>query len=793
MASTLIISEKADAGRRIAFFLSEGKAKQKRSKGLNYIEFENESGNYYVVPLSGHIVELDFPKALKDWRFDTLEKLIGSVLDRNVKNRTAYESLKQMSKTVDSVVVATDYDREGELIGTEALDIIHDGNSFNGKIYRAKFSALTGKEIRDAFNNYISVDYNLSDSARAREEIDLYWGAVLTRFFSLVSGRIGKDFLSIGRVQTPTLAIVIKRDEEIDNFVPETFYEIKVDFLKDGVFTGVHEEGRIFDRKRADEIFKKIDGKDGEVEKFEDVEERIYKPSPFNTTEFMREASKVGVMPGKAMKIAEKLYIKGFISYPRTDNTVYQKSINLKAIAEKFRKGYFEKESSMVLEQEFIRPSRGKMQANDHPPIYPTEYAEKAKLRDDEWRVYELIVRRFLATIYREGKRGVKSATIDISGEKFLTQGQRILDPGWLAIYPYRKIQETYHPDLEVGEKVKGERWRMEEEQTKPPSRYDMGSLIKEMERLNLGTKSTRHDIIEKLQGRGFIEGNPVRGTPLGRSLIKSVMSVDSKISEPDMTAELEGFMDEIASGKREMSDVVTVSRSMLSNVLKDLYENRDRITETIKTALETGKSIGKCPEHGDDISAIKIRDSIRFKCAHKGCSIDYYAKIRGLIKESEKNCPVCSLPVVMIIRRGQSPEEVCIKTTCEFNTKRRNVGKCPADGGILMIRQSRYGKRFLGCSKFPECRQTYPLPQKGEITFSGAVCPHCGAPILTVNGGNYRKDFCPKMDCEFNGKKKTVKKKESGEKTTTVKRRTTSKKTTAKGVKKRVAKKATP
>ena len=109
------------------------------------------------------------------------------------------------------------------------------------------------------------------------------------------------------------------------------------------------------------------------------------------------------------------------------------------------------------------------------------------------------------------------------------------------------------------------------------------------------------------------------------------------------------------------------------------------------------------------------------------------------------------------------------------------------------MIRQSRYGKRFLGCSKFPECRQTYPLPQKGLITFSDAVCPHCSAPILTVDGGKYRKEFCPKMDCEFNGKKKAAKKKELDEKSATVKRRPTSKKTAAKGVKKRVAKKASP
>ncbi len=794
MARTLIISEKADAGRRIAYFLSDGKSKQKRSKGLNFIEYDDTENGFYLVPLSGHIVELDFPNSLKDWKMETLKDLIKSDLIHNVKNKTAHESLTHMASMVDTVVVATDYDREGELIGKEALDIIKSQSKFRGKIYRAKFSALTGREIKDAFNNFIDVDYNLADSAGAREEIDLYWGAVLTRFFSLITKRLGKNFLSIGRVQTPTLAIIVRREEEIENFVPEKFWEIKVDFDKDGIFTGINEEGRIFHRERAEEILKKIDGKDGKVLSFEKKEERIYRPSPFNTTEFMREASRIGIMPGRAMKIAESLYVRGYISYPRTDNTVYQKSINLKAIVEKMKKSDFSREAEMVLSQEKIYPSRGKMEATDHPPIYTTEIASKKDLRPDEWKVYELIARRFLATLYMEGKRDVRESIIEINGEKFKTHGSVVTDPGWLQIYPYRKVNDIYHPDLEVGENVRANNWRMEEGETKPPSRYDMASLIKEMESLNLGTKSTRHDIIEKLQSRGFIEGNPVRPTPLGKALIEGVMSVDSKISEPDMTAELEKFMDNIASGKDTKDQVVEISKNMLSNVLSDLDKNRDRISTIIRNALETGKPVGKCPIHGTDIQAVKIRDSIRFKCETEGCTIDYYHKIRGMLKESEKNCPECGLPLVTVIRRGQSPEVICINPQCKYNTERRAAGKCPSDGGDLVIRQSKYGKRFLGCLNFPKCKQTYPLPQKGEIRSTGKVCQFCGAPIMIVENGKYSKEFCPNMNCEFNGKKSG--KKEKGEKvikSENSKKSSTSKKGTGKsrGKVKKVAKKA--
>lgn len=788
MSSTLIISEKADAGRRIAYFLSDGKSKQKRTKNLNYIEFEDSKYGFYLVPLSGHIVEIDFPPALKDWKLESLNTLVESSVIHNVKNKTAYESLRSLSENVGKIIIATDYDREGELIGTEALDIIKKGGKFHGEIKRAKFSALTGKEVRDAFSNVIDVDYNLSSSAEAREEIDLYWGAALTRFFSLVTNRLGKNFLSIGRVQTPTLGLIVKREREIQSFVPEKFWEVKIDYVKDDIFTGLLEEGRLTDHSKAQKILDTILGKDGKVLSFRKEMERIYKPSPFNTTEFMREASKIGVMPSRAMKIAESLYVRGLISYPRTDNTVYQRSINLKSIVEKLKKSFLEKEASMVLSQERILPSRGKMETTDHPPIYPTEVPKQGILKKDEEKVYELIARRFLSTLYKEGTREARHAQIDTGGYTFETSGSKVVDPGWLEIYPYRKIRDVFHPDLEVGEIVKAENWRIAEGETKPPNRYDMASLIKQMENLNLGTKSTRHDIIEKLQNRGFIEGNPVRPTPLGFSLIDGIMLVDSKISEPDMTAELENMMTKIASGEVTEKSVVESSKQMLLKVLDELGRNKDLIARSVKGALETGIEVGKCRIHGTPIQAIKIKDTIRFKCDTDGC-VDYYQKIRGLIKPTEENCEVCGNIIVQVIRRGQTPEKICINPLCEYNTSKKDVGICPKDGGHMIIRQSRYGKRFLGCSNFPKCTQTYALPQKGEIKVVGKACESCKAPLILVGFGENNRELCPNLSCETNTNRKTSKTTEkkvvrkSGSKST-VSKKSTSKTKTRKKVK---------
>ncbi len=757
MTLTLIIAEKADAARRISYFLSDGGSKQKKAKGLSYIEF-GEGDRTVVIPLSGHIIEIDFPKELNDWKSVNLSTLVDSKILKNVKNRTAYNTLKHFAPEADRIIIATDYDREGELIGVEALDIIlSEIRHLDRKpqILRAKFSALTGEEIRQAFSDPITVDYNLADSAEAREEIDLIWGAVLTRFFSLAAHRYGKNFLSIGRVQTPTLALIVKREKEIMEFKPEPYWRILVTFFKKGAFQGEYEGGNIREEETARNIFNAINGKDGVTKEFEKHLERIGKPSPFNTTDFLREASRIGVPPAKAMSIAELLYTRGYISYPRTDNTVYQRSISLRSVLNKLVGSEFSEDVKKVLSQEKIVPSRGRTEAMDHPPIYPVNAVKKGVLKGDYAKIYELILRRFLATLYIAGEREIKEALITIGEHNFKTRGVRITNPGWLELYPYRRIEEFYHPDLEKGEAVKATEWNMVKEETKPPRRYDMASLLKTMEELSLGTKSTRHDIIGKLQDRGFIEGNPVKPTNLGIGLIDSVTTVKSRISEPEMTAELEGEMDRIAGKEMKKEDVVAQSRTMLHSVLSDFKNRESDIKDTINVSLKRGEILGKCPFHDRNIILLKNRDFYTVKCEDESCRINFNMPGRSLIQLLEDRCPICSLPKIKVIRKGQSPDIRCINPKCDFNRTKDSFGECPSDGGSLVVRQSRYGKRFLGCSNYPDCKVTYALPQMGVLSLTGEKCPYCSAPLIIMTGKGRKWKFCPKIDCEYNGKKK--------------------------------------
>ena len=242
---TLVICEKANAADKIAYFLSNGKSKTQRVGKIRVHNFQSHGEDFFAVGLRGHVVSFDYKKEFNDWKKAKLEDLVWAEPVRRVMARDILRALESVFPK--NVIIATDYDREGELIGAEALDLI---NWSPAKAKRARFSALTGEEIRTAFDNLVDVDVNLADAGMARQYIDLAWGAVLTRFISLATGKMGKEFLSVGRVQTPTLALVVKREKEIQSFKPEPYWELKA-LLGEDSFTADHEKNPFWDEMEA--------------------------------------------------------------------------------------------------------------------------------------------------------------------------------------------------------------------------------------------------------------------------------------------------------------------------------------------------------------------------------------------------------------------------------------------------------------------------------------------------------------------------------------------------------------
>ena len=663
----IVICEKNIAANRIAYILSGGKSKNKRLGKVPIYEFTRDNETWKVVGLRGHIINLDYPSKFNQWWSIPPSKLVDVEPYKKVSEKGIATALKSLVDKDPFLIVATDFDREGELIGVEVVNLLKEYNKNIDKIKRAKFSAITGYEIKNAFDKLTDVDYDLSSAGESRQIIDLAWGAVLTRFISLTANRRGKNFLSIGRVQSPTLALLVKKEKEINKFKPKTFWKIIADLKKEKSFNATHAEGQFWDEKQVKTIYDKVkNAKAAMVKKTNKKTNKETPPSPFNTTSFIQAASYLRLSASRAMSVAEELYMAGLTSYPRTDNTVYPASLNIKDILEKLTNSPFSKEANEVINNRRKSPTRGKKKTTDHPPIHPVGVPSGKKLTKEQEKVYELICRRFLATLSKDAISETVTASLDISKEEFKTSGYRLIEPNWKGIYTYFKEKRKPLPELNEGENVDVSKINLKEDQTKPPKRYSQGSLISTMEELSLGTKSTRHEIINKLYNRKYITLSPLAPTPIAIAVVDALEDYD--VVKPKMTAELEKDMNLISEGKKTLEETVKESREMLTEVMKALEKDKEKIKTNIKAA----------------------------------------------------------------------------------HLKQNTIGKCPKCGKDLVIRFSRKGKRFVGCTGFPACKNTYSLPQKGAIEKTGEVCEVCNTPVVKVKmAGKKAWDMCLDSDCK--------------------------------------------
>jgi DNA topoisomerase-1 len=770
----LIISEKNHAAQRIALILSNNTQKRRFVAGVPIFEFTHGGADCLVLGLRGHIVELDYPDKFNDWDAVAPKDLIYAKPEKKVdpSAKKIMNALKDIAAGADEIIVATDYDREGELIGLEAVQQA----GIKKPLKRAKFSALTKWEIEKAFSELAEIDYKLASAAETRQLIDLVWGAALTRFISLASGQLGKDFLSVGRVQSPTLALVVAREKEIREFKPTPYWVVSANLKKEKEFRANHKHGSFDDKDKAQSALSKAKAaKSASVTSAAVNEKDEYPPAPFNTTVFLAEATKRGLTAAQAMKVAEDLYTDGYISYPRTDNTVYPPSLSLRGILEKLRKSEFATEAEELLAQESIRPSRGKRSTTDHPPIHPVDSATKQELKGHRWDVYELVTRRFLATVAPSCRSETTLVDLDVGGEPFVAEGYRILFPGWRKYYPYYTSAETLLPAMKEGDSAEVLKVLSTEKKTQPPPRFTQGSLIQEMERKGLGTKSTRHETIQKLYDRRFAKGAKIEPTESGVAVIAALenharLHDEYKITHAKMTAHLESEMDLIAQGERVQEDVVEESQDMLDDIMAVLEKNKKEIGDDIKKALRAQHNLGECPKcKQGQILEIRMKGGRSFAgCSrYPECKNTYPLPTGFLALATDQKCDVCGGPKVKFVSKGQPPNVVCIDPKCEGARRERTLGKCPACGKDVMVIQSKKGKRFAGCSGYPECRVMYPLPQYGRIVPTGEACDACRSPVIKVwqQQGRPPWTLCINMECPKRAAKKGAPKKEAEKK----------------------------
>ena len=843
----LVITEKNDAAQQIARLLcSVGKPKADKVYNTPVYRFDVDGEEWVTIGLRGHILAPDFPTELKfdgnlgwyavsqegevlpadvpdglprppyeskrkpflkdgidikGWKVPSLPYLVWAPIEKLPAEKEIIRALKNLAKKADSVVIGTDFDREGELIGSDALAMVRDV-AREVPVSRARYSAFTKAEIDHAFANLVELDQNLADAGESRQYIDLIWGAALTRYLTMAKfGGFG-NVRSAGRVQTPTLALVVERERERLAFKPEDFWVIGGEARPAGAgddeaFKISHANGRFTDREAAETAFSHVEGATtGTVTEVVKKSRTQRPPAPFNTTSLQAAAAAEGISPARTMRIAESLYMDGLISYPRVDNTVYPRSLDLRATVKAIAEvPQYAPACRELLAREKLTATRGKTETTDHPPIYPTAPADPAKLEPAQWKLYNLIARRFLATLSDAAVIEGTKISVDVAGEPFQASGDVLKVPGFRAVYPFGLKRDEQLPALEQGDAVDVREMQLEAKQTEPPARYSQGRLVQEMEKRGLGTKSTRASIIERLYQVKYFKGQPsgpIEPSQLGMAIIDALHTYAPRITTPDMTSELEEDMTHVAEGRDTQEQVVQHSRALLAGMLDALIEHKDDLGEAISDAVTADARVGACPKCGKDLvmkTSAKTRGSFIGCMGWPDCDVTYPVPsgVRVSPLEGEAAvCPECGAPRIKCQPFRQKAYEVCVNPKCPTNYEPDlKVGECSVcaeagrHGDLIAHKSEKSGKRFIRCTNYDDCGVSYPLPARGKLEATGEVCEHCGAPIVVVQTARGPWRICVNMDCpgkekkpaRGRGAKKTTKKASTAKKTSTAKK----------------------
>ena len=709
----VIISEKPKSAEKIAKALSS-KAQKKKYKKISYWEFEEAGKKTTVLSGVGHLYSLTSAHSKNRLGFDLIWVPSYEIDKSSSYTRDYLNAIKKFGKGADSYIHACDYDIEGTLIGYNILKYAC-GNNAESKATRMKFSTLTKKDILDAYNHPLKLDYNQVDSGIARHMLDYYFGMNISSALMSAVRKASSRYISLsaGRVQTPTLSILADREKQIKEFVPEPYWLIKA--LSDHGIEASHVEGRIFEKERADKIFNECQGADATVTEVK-VSETIRKPPvPFNLGGLQAEAHTLfGFSPKRTQTAAQNLYVGGYTSYPRTSSQKLPESLGLKNILLALSKNPEYREHIKDLPKN-LKPHEGKKEDAAHPAIHPTGVLP-GKLSPDEDKIYRLIVYRFISVFAENSKLDTMKSTLNVAGEEFAFSRKRVSYEGWLKHYPFKKQEDDKFPPIKEGDLLKIHEILMDEKETKPPARYNEASLIKELEKKELGTKATRADIISKLYDRKYIEGRQIEVKPLGMNMVETLKEYCKDLTSEELTRTFERELEGISSNELTKEKILEDGEKEVRSILKDIHNNEEKIGSMLYGAYQETNVVGECACGGKLIK----RHSPRYKTSFIGCSNFPKCRVTYSLPKGanilKKKCPVCGLPMISY---GKPRKHVCMDPNCGKEVSRRQapevVGKCPECGRDLLKRSGRYGD-FIGCSNFPRCRFTCSLDELNEI-----------------------------------------------------------------------------
>lgn len=681
---SLVLAEKPSVGREL------GRVLKCNKKGNGFLE-----GDKYIVTWAlGHLVTLDTPEGYNpEWKKWTMETL--PMLPKHMKLSVIKGSGKQFKivkeqmyrKDVNEIIIATDAGREGELVARWIIDKAH----VKKPIKRLWISSQTDKAIRDGFNNLKDgrAYDNLYHAAECRAEADWIVGLNVTRALTCKHNAQ----LSAGRVQSPTLAMIVQREEDIKNFKPKEYYTVDIKTDKCN-FTWVNKDNnsRIFNREFSEKLVSKLKGKDGEIINVTESNKKKYSPALYDLTELQRDCNKMfGYSAKQTLNIMQRLYENHkLLTYPRTDSRYLTKDIvgtikdRLKAIAI----GEYRILANELLNKDikgnksFVDDSK----VSDHHAIIPTEErGNLANLSSEERKVYDLVVKRFLSVMLPPFEYIQTTLEGKVDGERFIAKGKVVKAKGWKKVFDREDDEESDIKEQELPKINKGDKFTVKEViekkgETKPPARFNEGTLLSAMENPHkyinvdkesaktlgetggLGTVATRADIIDKLFNSFVIEkkGKDIIPTSKGKQLIDLV---PKELKSPLLTAKWEGELDKISKGKEDPRKFTKEMRNYATALVEAVKQENAKFHHDNLT----GK---KCPVCGKYMLEVKGKNGTMNVCQDRECG-----HRENVARLTNARCPECKKRLELR-GSGEGKIYVCPGTNCSFREKESQFKK---------------------------------------------------------------------------------------------------------------------
>jgi DNA topoisomerase-1 len=688
---TLIITEKPDAAKRIAFALdTKGKPKQMRQNSMPYYVAERDR-EIVIVPALGHMYTVAAEeKSRNHYPVFNFKWVPRYAVEKNANQiRSWLQAIAKLAEEADMFIDACDYDIEGSLIGYFILKYACNNKEQTSK--RMKYSTLTKEELEKSYTQQLPhLDFTLVEAGRARHEIDWLYGVNLSRALTIAAKNSNGKYatLSTGRVQGPTLKFLVKREKTIRTFVPTPYWTIKAQIQINGhIFETQYEKETIETKKEADSIINACKGKQGTIGKIETKQYQQPPPTPFDLGSLQGEAHRIfGYTPILTSKIAQRLYLDALISYPRTSSQKLPSTINYEAILKSLSKSpEYRKPASELLSKPTLKPNEGTKEDPAHPAIHPTGNLPQKQLTNPEKNVFDLNVRRFLAVFSEPATKQTIKVHIHINGHMFYLSGRKILKEGWLHFYqPYIKSEEILLPAIKEGELVAVNNINLGDKFTNPPPRFNPNTVRKRMEKAEIGTKATRAEVIQTLYQRKYATEERIHVTDLGFEVVNVLENYCPMVISANLTRELEEKMNKIQENKEKRESIVADAIEFLKPAITQLKENEKAIGLQLSEAVEKPhlqeRIIGTCPtcQTGKLVILRSRKTGKRFAgCTNyfQGfCKTSFPLPQKGLLKPLGRNCRSCGWPTLQVITKGRRPWTLCLNPKCPQKEQRRKA-----------------------------------------------------------------------------------------------------------------------